>query len=113
MVFENLPQIEGRIGIRPVDPDADIVDGRGVLRLEAIRRAGEQGHPSVGAQIEALKKDKAEGVVPGEIEHALLAEHEQPVEAALLHGGTGGAAPAGQFLTGKMQGHRSILQGNQ
>ena len=67
-------QLEGRIGVGPVDPDADVLDDRGVLGLAQVGRAGEQHQGAVGTEIEALEEDVAEGVVAGQVEHALLTE---------------------------------------
>ena len=64
-----------------------------------------QEEPPVGAEIEALEEDVAEGVVAGQVVHALLPEHQQAVEPALGHGAAGGGAPPGQLLAGEMQGH--------
>jgi len=58
-----------------------------MLRLAQIRRAGEQRQLAIGAEIEALEKAEAEGVIAREIIHALLLEHEQAVEIGFLHGG--------------------------
>ena len=102
---EDGAQLEGRIGIGPVDPDADVLDDRGVLGLAQVRGAGEQDEGAIGIEIEALEEDIAEGVVAGQVEHALLTEDEQPVEAAGLQRVAGGLAPASEFLAGEMQRH--------
>ena len=77
----------GGVGARLVHPDADVLDDRGVLRLPEVRRAGEQGDAPVAAEPEALEEAEAEGVVAGEVEHALLLEEQDAGEAALLQCG--------------------------
>ena len=76
-------QLLGRIAALAVDPDADVLDDRGVLRLAQIGRAGQQDQIAVGAQHEALEEAVAEGVVAGQPVHALLLEHQKSVELAL------------------------------
>ena len=54
-----------------------------MLGLANIGGAGQEGEGlAVCAHVEALKENVAERIVPGEVVHRLLAEHEQPIEAA-------------------------------
>ena len=98
-----------RAGLRPVDPDPDVLDHRGRLGLAQVGGAGQQRHAPVGAEIEALEKDVSETVVAGQVVHALLAEQEQPVEALARHLVAGPGAAAGQFLGAEVQGHGGNL----
>ena len=51
--------------------------------LAHVGGAGQEGQGlAIGAHVEALEEDVAERVVPGQVVHRLLAEHEQAVEAA-------------------------------
>jgi hypothetical protein len=96
--------------VRRVDPDPDVLDVGGVLRLPEVGRAGQQHQAPVGAEIEALKIDVAEGVVAGQVIHAFLPEHQKPVEPALLHQYDRALAPRRQFRFRKMQRHLSHPQ---
>ena len=58
-----------------------------MLCLAEIGGTREQRKLAIGAEIEALEKAEAEGVVAREIIQALLLEHEQAVEIGFLHGG--------------------------
>ena len=78
--FQHILQLCGRLGTRRIRPDADILNDRSLLRLSQIRRAGQQRQLAIGTQIEALEKAETEGVISGEIIHALLLKHQQPVE---------------------------------
>ena len=60
LLLENLPQCQRRIGVGQIDPDADVLDHRCVLGLEPVRHPGQQDHPAVGAEIEALEEHVAE-----------------------------------------------------
>ena len=98
------PGGRGRAGL--VDPDADVGDDRGVPRLAQVRRPRQQGQGAVGAEIEALEEHEAEAVIPGQVEHALLAEHQQPVQSRRFHGLHRRPPPPGQLAFAEVQGHR-------
>ncbi len=81
---DHIAERASRVRAGFVDPDADVLDDRGVLRLSQVRRAGEQGHPPVAAEPEALEEAEPEGVVAGQVVHALLLEEQDAEEAAPL-----------------------------
>ena len=93
------------IGAGLVHPDSDVLDDRGVLRLPEVRRAGEQGDPPVAAEPEALEEAEPEGVVAGEVEHALLLEEQDAGEAALLQRANGRVAAPVELGLRKVDGH--------
>ncbi len=82
-----------------VHPDADVLDDRGVLCLQQVGRAGEQGQSAIGAEIEALEIDIAEGVVAREVVHALLPEHQETIELRLRHGCNRAPPARGKLLS--------------
>jgi hypothetical protein len=83
---DHIFQLRRRFGAGHVGPNANVLDDRCVLRLAQIGGASEKRQPAVGSEIQALKEAKAEGVVTGQVIHALLMEHEQSVKPALLKG---------------------------
>ncbi len=95
----------GRVRALLVDPDADVLDDRGVARLAQVRGPGEQGEGAVGAEVETLEEDVVEGVVAGEVIHALLAEHQQAIEAPRRHRRQRRLAALGELLGGEMKRH--------
>jgi hypothetical protein len=82
LLGQEIAQLQSRIAALAVDPDADVLDDRGVLRLAQVRRAREQHQIAVGAQHQALGEAVAERVVAGQPVHALLLEHQQGIELA-------------------------------
>ena len=76
-----------------VTPDMSI---REVIDL--TRAMGISGVPVVS-------ENQTVGIVTGKIVHALLAKHQQAVEAPGGHGSTDGPAPVGELLCGEMDGH--------
>src|SRR5262249_59101058 len=107
MRFEDGVQIGRRIRVRCVDPDADVLDDRGVLRLTQIGRTSEERQRPICAEIEALEKNVAEGVIAGQVIHALLPEHQEPIQSPVAKQAARGYAPALEFFTGEMQRHRA------
>jgi hypothetical protein len=82
LLFEDLLEILGGIDAFGVVPEPDVRDHGGVLGLTQVGGAGQEDEGlAVRPHVEALEEDVAEGVVPGEVVHRLLAEHEQAVEA--------------------------------
>ena len=81
---EHVAQLIGRAGAGLVGPDADVLDDRGVPGLPQIGGAGQERQPPIGSEIEALEEAEAERVVAGEVVHALLIEHQEPVQLLLL-----------------------------
>ena len=98
-------QLHGRIGARAVDPDADVLDDRGVLGLAQIRRARQQDQIAVRPQHQALEEAVAEGVVAGEPVHALRLEHQQPVQPARRHRLQHLAPALVELFAGEVQSH--------
>jgi hypothetical protein len=84
-VARESPEFEGRVGLGRVLPDADVIEGRGMLRLAQIGRAGEERHAPIRCEHERLEEAEAERVVAGEPVHRLLLEQQQPVEPRLRH----------------------------
>ena len=95
---QDLLQILGRARLRVIDPDADVLDDRGLLRLAQVGRAGQERHGPVPPQVEALEEDIAEGIVSRQVEEALLPEDQEAVEAAFGHHLAGARAAARQFF---------------
>ena len=60
LLGEQLAQPLRRLAAGPVDPDPDVLDQRGVLRLAQIGRPGQQHQLAVGAQHQALEEAVAE-----------------------------------------------------
>src|SRR3546814_11180815 len=86
---QHLAQRAGRLGLGPVDPDADVLDRGSLLGLAQVGRARQQHEAAVGAEIEALEEDVAEGVVAGQVVHALMAENMQDAKARTRERGGG------------------------
>jgi hypothetical protein len=97
------------IGASLIGPDADILDDRGVQGLAQVGSAGQEGKPAVGTEIEALEEAEAEGVVAGQIVHALLVKHQDAVEPLLLKSLDDPGNPIPVFATFEMQRHWKIL----
>ena len=98
-------EVERRIGVGGVLPDAHVGDDRGVPRLAQIGRAGQERHAPVGRDDEALEEAEAERVVAGRPVHRLLLEQQQAVEPRLRHGGEQRALAAVELFRGEVQGH--------
>jgi hypothetical protein len=110
VLLEDLLEVFGGIGAFGVVPDPDVRDHRGVLGLTHVGGAGQEGEGlAVGPHVEALEEDVAEGVVPGEVVHRLLAEHEQAVEILPDEFGGNSGPPSRQFLMREMQTRSSSL----
>ena len=105
----HLPQLARRVAPRLVHPDPDILDHRRVLRLAEVRGAGEEGHAPVPPEPQALEEAEPEGVVAGEVEHALGLEHEEAGETAGVHRPAGGGAAGRELFGGKVNGHGRAL----
>ena len=106
---EHRLQVQLRPGIGRVLPDADVFEDRSELGLAQVRRAGQQRHPPVGPEPEALEKAETERVVAGEIEHALLLEDQQTVEAGRSRRFGRGALTPGELFLAEMDGHAASL----
>src|SRR3546814_6643818 len=98
-------QRAGRLGRGPGDLDADFLGRGSLLGLAQVGRARQQHEAAVGAEIEALEEDVAEGVVAGQVVHALLAEHQQAVEAGFCQQMAGAVPPAGKLGFSEVQRH--------
>jgi hypothetical protein len=103
VLFEDLPQVPGGICALCVIPDPDILYHRRMPGLAHVRGAGQEGEGlAIGAHVEALEEDVAERVVPRQVVHRLLAEHEQPVEAAARQLSCGGPTAGCQLFAREM-----------
>ena len=74
----------------------------------AWRRSGarvEQDQIAVRPQHQTLEEAVAEGVVAGEPVHALLLEHQQPVQPARRHRRQHPAPALVELFTGEVQSH--------
>ena len=107
LLVEDVAEIVRRILAGLVDPDPNIIDHRGVPRLAHIGSPRKKHHAAIRPHIQALEKTVAESVVAGQVVHALLAEHQQPVQAALAHGPAGRAAPFRELGLWKVDSHDS------
>ena len=107
MLGHHVAQRTGGIGAGLIDPDADVVDDRRMLRLPEVRRTGEQGHPPVASEPEALEEAEAERVVTREVEHALLLEEQDAGETARLQRTDRRVATPVEFGSCKVDGHGS------
>ena len=110
---EQILQIIGGGRVVPIDPDANVLDDRGVLRLAQIGCSRQQHDLAIGAQHQALKKAVAEGVVAGQPVHALLLEHEESIEPALGHGRQRLFPSRVEFIPTEMQCHAPSLSSAQ
>ena len=104
-VVEKVPEVAGRIGVGPVDPNDDTVDGRGLAGLAQIGRTCQQRHLAVGLDHQALEEAEAEAVEAGEPVHALLREEQHGVQLFLLHRLQQASSSVGIFVRGELQGH--------
>ena len=107
MLGHHVTQGAGGIGAGLIDPDADVADDRRVLCLPQVGRAGEQGHPPVASQPEALEEAEPERVVTREVEHALLLEEQDAGETARLQRTDRRVATPVEFGSCKVDGHGS------
>ncbi len=101
-------EVEGRIGIGRVLPDADVLDRGGMLRLAQIGRSGEERHAPVRGHDQALEEAEAEGVVARQPIHGFLLEQQHPVEPGVRQGGEEGGLAALVFRRGEMQGQSGL-----
>ena len=85
-VADHGQQITRWVGIFAIFPDADVFQDGGVLCLSEIRRAREQRHCAIRAEIEALEEAKTERVIACQPKHALLLEQQHTIKPARLHG---------------------------
>ena len=81
---------EYTVGMALSDPESNFigVDIKGDRIWKGSKTADHEKLANVGflrTQIQSLEKTIAEGVVTGQVVHALLAEQQQPVQAALRH----------------------------
>ena len=106
VLFQDRPQVgPRRVGVGQVHPDSDVLDHRGDARLAQVGRARQERHRPVGVEVEALEEAEAEGVVAGQVVHALLAEEEEPVEPAPGHRVDGAPPAFGQLVRREVKGH--------
>jgi hypothetical protein len=104
-VGQEVLQVHRRVRVDAVDPDLDLLDGRGAARLAQVRRAGEQNHVAGRLDDERLKEAVAEGVVARQPVHALLREEQHGVELFLPHPGGEALEPVGVFLAVEVKCH--------
>ncbi len=105
MLIKDLAQVDGGIVTRRIGPHPDVLDDGGVLRLAQIRRPGQQRETPARGQHQALKKAEAEGVESREVEHALLTEHQQRVQAPRIHRGQRRIPPRIELFPSEMNRH--------
>ncbi len=102
---QHVAQLQCRVHIRAIDPDTDIFDVGCMLCLTQVRCAGNKGNAAVSPQIQALEKDITERVIPRQIEHAFLAEHQQAIKTGGFKTCNRFCAAGRQFGAFKMQCH--------
>jgi len=73
--------------------------------LAQVRGAGQEHHAAIGAEVQALEKAVAEGVVSGQVVHTFLTKDEQSIETPSRHRLHRGLAPSGKLGSGEVDSH--------